>query len=140
RVAMMRVRSRLERDVDDAAARAPVLRVVGVGLDLEFLRRVDGRNERDRAPGAHAGDAVDEHFVLLRAAAVDRHTGAAGDVERAQVAPGPLLDDARREPGELERIAPGSWNVEELLVRDDGATTGGVDVENPRLAPDPDRF
>src|SRR5207245_6184389 len=103
-------------------------RGIGVGLDLELLRRVDGRDERDLPSGTHARDAVDQDLVFLRAAAADRHAGAAGDVQWAQIAPGVLLDHARREPGELKRVTAGGGEVEDLLVRYDQATARRIGV------------
>ena len=53
------VGARLQRHVDDAAGGAPVLRVVGVGLDLELLHRVGRR---------HVGDVVAALVGVVRGA------------------------------------------------------------------------
>ena len=81
--AVVRVGARLRDDVDDAAGETPVLRVVAVGLDLEFLdgvrigqdvagvaqpRHVDAAVEVvvHRA-GAAVGAAVDQRALLGKA-------------------------------------------------------------------------
>src|SRR4029079_19802910 len=61
-------------DVDDAARRAAVLRVVATGDDLDLLDEVVDHRRRHRAVRQARGvDAVDEVLVLERRATGERH-------------------------------------------------------------------
>ena len=54
---MQGIGAALQRDVDDAAAGVAVLRIVGVGLDLELLHRVDRR---------HIGQVIGAGLRIIR--------------------------------------------------------------------------
>ena len=78
---MIRVGARFGGNADYATARAPILRVVEVGDDLEFLGGVDRGDIGDILVGMGAvacgigdgivGCAIDQEFIGLAKAAVD---------------------------------------------------------------------
>ena len=85
---MQRVGSRLEIDHGDAAAYAPELRIVGVGLDGKLLGGVDGGHEGDAAVAPGVGHAVENGLVFALASAAD---GDAVDVaERVELHRAPV--------------------------------------------------
>ena len=90
--AVRRVGAALQRHVDDAAAGLAVLRVIGVGLDLELLHRIDRRHVGDvvAARLRVIGRAVQQELVIGCAAAVDAPVGDGAVVER------PLPNGLRR--------------------------------------------
>ena len=72
-IAVQFVGTRFEGHVDDAALAAAKLRIVGVGDDLEFLHRIDGRNVGDLRVALRrlVGDAIEHQHRIAFAAAVD---------------------------------------------------------------------
>ena len=113
------VSTTLGDDGDNTAAGTAILRVVGVRLDFEFLNRLSSRNADHGVFGADVRDTVEQYFVCLFAAAVDRDTGRAADIERTQVPPRTALNDAGCRPGNLERITALRRDVGDDFVRED---------------------
>ena len=106
------VAAALQRHVDDAAGALAVLRIVGVGLDLELLNRIDGRHVGD-VVGAGlrvVGRAVEQELVI-GVAAVDVPVGDGPVVERALVNQRAVEIHAGNQHREHERVAP----VERIL-------------------------
>ena len=135
----------LERGVDDAAARAAVLRVVGVGLDLELFDRVHGRREVVAAARA-VGRAVEQELVGGQPASVERPGRAALVVERPQPrgaggAEGRHLPvHASGQPVQHEDHAPVEGHVLHHLAVDDLAQAAAGRVEQRGLGADLDRL
>jgi hypothetical protein len=131
----------LDRNADDAAAGATVLRVVRVGLDLELLSGLDRRDVghgRARANADVIGDAVDLKLVDAAAAAVNGHVGAGADVE----GPGELEAagelHARGQAHQHEGILAADGQVGDVAVLDDLAAAGGGGFQQRRLGGDGD--
>ena len=134
-VAVKRVGARLGRQVDDAAVEPAELGRRAVAFDLEFLNRVDDREERDLARlGLQHGDAVEEVFVGARPPAVDarqRRVGRQRDAgrERGQ------RDEAAAVQRQLQRPARCSTTVPRLAVSVRSSGASAVTVTCSRTSP-----
>ncbi len=136
------VGARLERHVDDAARRAPVLRVVAVGDDLEFLHRVDRRHVGDVVAPLNrvVRRAVEQELVVAVLAAVDRPVGDGAVVERPLINRRPVVGDARRQVRQHEGIARVQRKLGDAQVVDDHAAVGVRRLEQRRFAGDRHRL
>ena len=136
--AMQLVGSALERHVDDAAARVPVLRVVGIRLDLELLDRIDRRHICDVIAACLRviRRAVEQEFVGRCAPAVDAPVGDRAIVER------PFPDNlaievhAADEFGEHERVASVERQLVHALAVDDPSPVGFGCLQKRRFGAD----
>src|SRR5262249_42048621 len=145
RPSMKLVAAALERHIDDTAASAPILRVVGGSLDFELPDGVDRRREVVAAPGA-IGRAVEKIFIGCRAPAIHPPRRAAEVSERPQSGSpgGPegrhLPDDARGELVEHEDQAAIQGHRLDLLLVDHLAHASGSRIEQGCVRFDGDRF
>src|SRR5262249_21202215 len=145
RPSMKLVAAALERHIDDTAASAPILRVVGGSLDFELPDGVDRRREVVAAPGA-IGRAVEKIFIGCRAPAIHRPRRAAEVIERTQSGSpgGPegrhLPDDADGELVEHEDHAAIQGHRLDLLLVDHLAHASGSRIEQGCVRFDGDRF
>ena len=123
-------------------ARVPsVLRVVGMGEDLELLDRVGGRAEDEpRVEGVVVGRSVEDEVVRLVPHAVDvESTGHVAEAAGSGVAGGSSQPDggrdhARDERSELGEAAAVQGQVDDLLLVDDDAEGGVAGLHERRIA------
>ena len=126
-----------------AAASAPELRVVGVGVDAHFLDGVGGRHEAEVAAAALAVGvrrAVEQEAVAAADPAVDVETVHAAVVERpvADARARRVAEHAWRREDEHERVLPVQRRVGDLVRVDDGRPARARRVQQRRLGDDLD--
>ena len=130
------VGARLDRRVDDGAGAAAVLGRVGVGLNLEFLQRLDRRLHQLHvlaAEGVRVGDvvhAVEQEHVVEGAVAVDVEH--ALEVDAGQ--PRSAGQHAGREQRELVVVAAVQRQFDDLLLVDDRARATRSSVSSSGVA------
>jgi hypothetical protein len=120
------IRSGPGRQVDDAAVEAAELGGRAVAFDLEFLNRINHREERDLARlRLEHGDAVEEVLVRARPSSVDARQRRAGGHRHA-----------RGERGQQDEAPAIERQLHDLFVLHKGAETGGRGAKDRRVRRD----
>ena len=138
RRAVKTVRTRLDGEIDDASAGTPVLRVIEIGLDLEFLRGFSRRHVSDvAAPGVGVvRNPVDLILVDAALAAVDGKIGDSAVVERTRIEQAAGVGNARRQVHQRERIVAVQRQVGDLLAAHNLAEAAGRILDEGRVGYD----
>ena len=140
--AMKFVAAGLRGHVDDAAREAAELSTKVVGLNLEFLHRVLGRDQGGEVGVADVdGRTVERRGALIRLAATDLVVAPGEDVD-----PGgtlhrlPLRHDTRGESDQVQHVAPVERRLGDLAGLDDLAERGCLRLQQRRAGNDLDDF
>src|SRR5207247_8923435 len=141
RAAVPDVGARPGRDVHDRAGVTPVLRVIGVRENLEFLDGVGRRPQHEAGvERIVVRRAVEQEVVRLVALAVDvERAGDVAEPARWRVAvltaePGRGRPDAGNERAELREVPAVQWKIDHLLPIDDDTQRGVGRFDERRLA------
>ena len=132
----------LRGHVDDTAGKPSELRTEVVGLDLEFLHSVLGRDQGGEVGVADVdGRTVQRRGALIRLAAADLVVAPGKDVDPGRTLHGlPLRHDARGESDQVQHVAAVERRLGDLAGLDDLAERGCLRLQQRRAGNDLNDF